>query len=204
MSQSKKDVLKVPKTEQQNQDLRDVRREQILQAATNVFARRGMVGAKVSDIAKEAKLSHGLVYHYFSSKEEIFIELVRSAADASIDVIHRANGQPGTAAEKLLWMTEQILRSMEGEKKLSYLLMMQASTSEAVPDEVKEILRNHSPVHETIPLVMEAQAEGTFRKEDPVTMAVTYFALIQGLAMNKIQWDECPLPEPKVLLKIMM
>ena len=163
-----------------------------------------MVGAKVSDIAKEAKLSHGLVYHYFTSKEEIFIELVRSAAEVSIDVIHRANERPGTAVEKLLWMTEQILQSLEGDKKLLYLLMMQASTSEAVPDEVKEILQNHSPVGETIPLLMEAQAEGTFRKEDPVTMAVTYYALIQGLAMNKIQWDECPLPNPKVLLRIMM
>ena len=194
----------MPRTEKQNQELQNVRREQILQAAINVFARRGMVGAKVSDIAKEAKLSHGLVYHYFSSKDEIFIELVRSAAEASIDVIHRANERSGSAVEKLLWMTEQILQSLEGEKKLLYLLMMQASTSEAVPDEVKEILQNHSPVGETIALLMEAQAEGTFRKEDPVTMAVTYYALIQGLAMNKIQWEECPLPKAEVLLRIMM
>ncbi|WP_162987358.1 TetR/AcrR family transcriptional regulator [Metabacillus litoralis] len=39
-----------------------------------VFARRGMVATKICDIPKEARLSHGLVYHYFKSREEIFYD----------------------------------------------------------------------------------------------------------------------------------
>ncbi|QTD40524.1 TetR/AcrR family transcriptional regulator [Sporosarcina sp. Te-1] len=193
----------MPKTEQQNQELRDARREQILRVATSIFARRGMAGTKISDIAKEAQLSHGLVYHYFSSKEEIFIELVRNAAASSIEVIHMANEQPGQAAEKMYWMTTQILQSLQGESRLLYLLMMQASTSEAVPVEVKAILKEHSPVMQTIPLIKEAQEDGEFRSEDPVTLATTYYAFIQGLAMNKIQWEDCPLPDADTILKVM-
>ncbi|MBB4822985.1 AcrR family transcriptional regulator [Sporosarcina luteola] len=193
----------MPKTEQQNQELRDARKEQLLRVAASIFARRGMAGTKISDIAKEAKLSHGLVYHYFSSKEEIFVELVRNAAASSIEVIHLANAQPGKASEKMFWMTNQILQSLEGESRLLYLLMMQASTSEAVPVEVKDILKEHSPVMQTIPLIMEAQAEGNFQKEDPIMLATTYYALIQGLAMNKIQWEDCPLPDAATILKVM-
>lgn len=62
----------MPRKSELNQELRDARKEQILKAALIVFARRGMVATKISDIAKEAGLSHGLVYHYFNSKEEIF------------------------------------------------------------------------------------------------------------------------------------
>ncbi|GKV56086.1 hypothetical protein NCCP2222_20330 [Sporosarcina sp. NCCP-2222] len=193
----------MPKTEQQNQELRDARREQILRVATSIFARKGMAGTKISEIAKEAKLSHGLVYHYFSSKEEIFTELVRNAASSSINVIHLANAQPGKATDKMYWMTTQILQSLKGENRLLYLLMMQASTSETVPAEVLDILKKHSPVMQTIPLIMEAQAEGDFQKADPIMLATTYYALIQGLAMNKIQWEDCPLPDADTILKVM-
>ena len=130
----------VPRNEEQNQELRDLRKEQILQAALVVFARRGMVATKISDIAKEAGLSHGLVYHYFTSKEAIFSMLVKRAADSSLAVIHKANEQLGTPLEKLYWMTEQILNSLtDGEHTLLFLIMIQASTSDAMSDEVKEI-----------------------------------------------------------------
>ncbi len=57
-----------PRKEEQNQQIRDERREEILQAALRVFARKGLVAAKITDIANAAGLSHGLIYHYFSSK----------------------------------------------------------------------------------------------------------------------------------------
>ena len=45
--------------------------ERILAAATQVFARRGFHGARVADIAEEAGIAYGLVYHHFRNKEEI-------------------------------------------------------------------------------------------------------------------------------------
>jgi TetR/AcrR family fatty acid metabolism transcriptional regulator len=46
-------------------------RERILQAATEVFARRGFHGARVADIAELAGIAYGLVYHHFRNKDEI-------------------------------------------------------------------------------------------------------------------------------------
>lgn len=196
----------MPRNEEQNQELRGLRKEQILQAALVVFARRGMVATKISDIAKEAGLSHGLVYHYFSSKEEIFSMLVKRAADSSVEVIHRANEQLGTPFEKLHWMTEQILDSLEdGEHTLLFLIMIQASTSDAIPEEVKEILTGKeavSPIACTLPLILAGQEAGQIITDDPVTLTVAYFAIIQGLAINKIQWSDCPMPDAKLLMKL--
>ena len=68
-----------PRSEEQNTLLKDERREQILSAALKVFALRGFSATKISDIVAEGGISHGLLYHYFSSKEEIFFELVSRA-----------------------------------------------------------------------------------------------------------------------------
>ncbi|MCY8233116.1 TetR/AcrR family transcriptional regulator [Priestia endophytica] len=196
----------MPRQDQQNKQIRDERRAQILQAALRVFARRGMVAAKISDIAKEAELSHGLVYHYFKSKEEIFMTLVQKALDSSLDVIYCANEQVGTPLEKLRWMTEQIMKSIDnGEEVLLFLIMIQASTSDIVSEEVKEILtgeRAVSPVMATIPLIVEGQKGGEIKQGDPVQLAVTYYAFIQGLAINKIQWEVCPMPEANLIMNI--
>ncbi|YCA45196.1 TetR/AcrR family transcriptional regulator [Bacillus sp. JZ8] len=196
----------MPRQDQQNKQIRDERRAQILQAALRVFARRGMVAAKISDIAKEAKLSHGLVYHYFKSKEEIFMTLVQKALESSLNVIYYANEQVGTPLEKLRWMTEQIMKSINnGEEVLLFLIMIQASTSDIVSEEVKEILTGEhavSPVMATIPLIMEGQKVNEIKQGDPVQLAVTYYAFIQGLAINKIQWEECPMPEAHLIMNI--
>jgi AcrR family transcriptional regulator len=46
-------------------------RERIIEAATEVFARRGAHGTRVADIAERAGIAYGLVYHHFRNKEEI-------------------------------------------------------------------------------------------------------------------------------------
>jgi TetR/AcrR family fatty acid metabolism transcriptional regulator len=46
-------------------------RERIIEAATEVFARRGVHGTRVADIAERAGIAYGLVYHYFRNKEDI-------------------------------------------------------------------------------------------------------------------------------------
>ena len=51
------------------------RRRQILDAAIRVFARQGFHACRVSDIAREADVAYGLVYHYFDSKDEVLNEL---------------------------------------------------------------------------------------------------------------------------------
>lgn len=198
----------MPRDDKKNLEIRDARKEQILSAAAKVFARRGMVAAKISDIAKEAKLSYGLVYHYFESKEQIFITLVKKATESSIEVVNEANLYKGTPLQKLKWMTETILRSIaSGDGIYLYLIMIQASTSDVVPEEVREYLMNdnvNSPVSATIPIIIDGQNKGEIIKEDPIKLAVAYYAFIQGLAINKIQWSECPLPEANILLSIFL
>src|SRR5438105_11031745 len=54
-----------------NRNRAESRRDELLAAAVRVFARKGYHTCRVSDIADEAGVSHGLVYHYFGSKDEV-------------------------------------------------------------------------------------------------------------------------------------
>src|SRR5258706_15396606 len=53
------------------------RRRDLLDAAVRVFARKGFHGSRVGDIAEEAGVAHGLLYHYFRSKEEVLETIFR-------------------------------------------------------------------------------------------------------------------------------
>ncbi len=70
MSATSREVPRTPKGERT--------RARLLLAAKHVFERQGFLGARVSDIADRARISHGTFYHYFNSKEEIFRELARA------------------------------------------------------------------------------------------------------------------------------
>jgi AcrR family transcriptional regulator len=65
-----RDVARTPKGERT--------RARLLNAAQHVFERQGFLGARVSDIADRARISHGTFYHYFDSKEEVFRELAQT------------------------------------------------------------------------------------------------------------------------------
>lgn len=85
----------------------------------------------------------------------------------------------GTPLEKLHWMTEQILKGLTNEEHtLLFLIMIQASTSDAIPDEVKDFLNEEefvSPVACILPLIVAGQEAGDINGDAPITLAITYY-----------------------------
>ena len=65
----------MPRNPEQNGEVREIRKKQILDAALTVYIRYGYHGADMDVVAKEAKLAKGLVYYYYKTKKELFTEL---------------------------------------------------------------------------------------------------------------------------------
>ncbi|WP_010272901.1 TetR/AcrR family transcriptional regulator, partial [Paenibacillus senegalensis] len=173
-----------------------VRKEQIIAAALKVFARRGMA-AKMSEIAAEAKLSHGLVYHYFASKEAVFIELVMRALDSPKELYKQVESIEAGPKERLRLLTEAMLEGIKGEGAAYFLIMIYAFMSNEVPEEVKKLLdeRSASGMNMLVPVLEEGQREGGIIPGDAVKLAALFFSLIQGLAISRMQMASIPLPE---------
>src|SRR5207245_3391565 len=77
------------------------KRRVILEAAVRVFARQGFHTCRVSDIADEAGVAYGLVYHYFSSKDEILDTLFVERWDLLLAAIAEAGRSEVSPREKL-------------------------------------------------------------------------------------------------------
>lgn len=194
---------RVPRTEEQNEQIKFARKEQIISAALQVFARRGMA-AKMSDIAAEAKLSHGLVYHYFASKEAIFTELVMRALNSPELLYRRVADLKEGAMEQLRLLTEMMLEGIKGEGAAYFLIMTYAFFSDEVSEEIKLLLheRSASGMKVLIPLLIEGQKSGAVIPGDAVKQATLFFSLIQGLAISRVQMAGFPLPDADELLNL--
>lgn len=194
-----------PRNPEQNQQIRDERREQILQAALGVFAHKGLATTKIGDVSAAAGLSHGLVYHYFASKDEIFTALVDRALEGAVWVARVATEQPGTPWEQLRWLTAAII---EGSRQAPeyFLIMLQAFTSEAVPAAVKQLVADQGPrIYEyMVPLIQAGQAAGQVVPGDPTKLAVAYYSLMQGLCLGQVEGQgSYPDPDVDMVLRLL-
>jgi AcrR family transcriptional regulator len=196
----------MPRTEEANQRIRDERKEQVLQAAAGVFARRGLADTKIVDIAAAAGISHGLAYRYFHTKEEVFAELVERSLNGVTRIAETILEQPGTPWDKLLWITEQTLSGMRRRPEYT-LVVLHALTNEAVPAEVRQLAMRQSEVMTRVimRLIREGQATGQVVSGDPERLAWFYQSCILGLAVGgNLPGVPIPaLPDAEMVLRIL-
>lgn len=190
-----------PLNEEQLRLIRDERIEQIMTAALKIFARKGILGTKLSMIAVEAGISQGLLYHYFNSKEELFIKLIEQAIQESIESIKGIYQLPGSPLEKVRAMTQ-----LEEGGRLYFMLVHQARTSDGVPEKAKQLIEQHSMeayVDILEPLFIEGQAAGEFTAGDPRQLSSAYFTVLSALMTLNIHEDEAyKMPEVNLLLRM--
>ncbi|UAL54586.1 MULTISPECIES: TetR/AcrR family transcriptional regulator [Metabacillus] len=194
-----------PLNEEQLQQIRDERKEQIIEAALKVFARRGIIGTKMSMIASEAGISAGLLYRYFKSKDELFTTLVQQAIDESITGIKSIYQLPGSPLDKIKTLTAEILN--EGSQ-LYFMLMHHARTSDEVPITAKKIIEENTMktyIDILEPLFIEGQKKGELVEDNPSELISCYLSLLSGLMTLNIQGDEnYQMPKVDLLLRFVV
>ncbi len=87
------------------------KRQLIVEAAIKVFARNGYHGSRVSDIAREAGIAYGLVYHYFKNKEEVLDTIFDEQWGAFLDAIEAIAESGSGTEDKLLSVAALILNA---------------------------------------------------------------------------------------------
>ena len=192
-----------------NQKIRDERREQILSESLLLFSTRGLASTKISDIASTAGISQGLVYHYFRSKEDIFIELIRGAFErlnSSCEILSR---MPLSPREKIDIAVRGLLQDLENNQENAryHLLMAQAMISETVPEEAKAIIRREIAISQEIiaAILRDGQKEGSIKEGDADEMALVFWTSINGLAILKVvNGAEFKAPAPEILLSMFL
>ncbi len=104
------------------------KRRLILDAAVTVFARQGFHHCRVSDVADEAGVAYGLVYHYFDSKEQILNELFLERWQVMLDAIAEIDRrQEVPARDKLYLVASFIIDSYRHEPDLMKVIIVEVT-----------------------------------------------------------------------------
>jgi len=162
------------------------KRRVILDAAVRVFARQGFHTCRVSDIADEAGVAYGLVYHYFTSKEEILDTLFLERWDlmlAAIAEIDRAGRSP---REKLYSIAAFIIDSYRHDPELMKVIIVEV-TRAANTFGRTHLTSIRDAYTQIASIVARAQADGTFRQEiTPEFAALAFYGSIEQVLTSWI------------------
>jgi AcrR family transcriptional regulator len=196
----------VPRTEQVNRQIRKETTEKILAAAREVFARKGMA-AKMSDVASEAGVSPGLAYHYFPSKEAIFLALVRQSIRSADELRGIVQQIPGTPRGRLKRIVTGMLERRRKDPEF-FQFFYQAITSDTLPADLREQVKQQGlSMREIIRgLVVEGQATGEIANDDPDKLVSALLACIDGLSrMVQLSPEdvEKQMPDARMILRIL-
>ena len=144
------------------------RRSQILAAAVRVFARSGYHGSRVGDIAEEAGVAHGLLYHYFSSKEEVLHTVFRENWGELIARFRAVETSSEPAAEKLEGIAKILLRTWRNDPDLVTVMVREVARSQQLEGQVEEVREAFTIVQRVIE---EGQSDGVFRGDVDARLA---------------------------------
>ena len=103
------------------------KRRVILDAAVRVFARQGFHTCRVSDIADEAGVAYGLVYHYFGSKDEVLDTLFVERWDVLLAAIRETDEQADVARDKLFAIASFIIDSYRHDPELMKVIIVEVT-----------------------------------------------------------------------------
>src|SRR3989442_11748092 len=162
------------------------KRRVILDAAVRVFARQGFHTCRVSDIADEASVAYGLVYHYFSSKEEILDTLFVERWDLLLAAIAEADRAESRPREKLGAIAGFIVDSYRHDPELMKVIIVEVTRAANTfgRTHLPEISRAYDSIAK---IVSDGQERGEFRGDvDPGFASMWFYGAIEQLLSA---WD---------------
>ena len=150
------------------------KRRLILDAAVRVFARRGFHHCRVSDVADEAGVAYGLVYHYFRSKEEILNTLFLERWQVMLDAIAEIDARELPAREKLHAVASFIIDSYRHDPDLMKVIIVEV-TRAANSFGALHLAKIREAYEGIAGIVEGAREEGSFKSDIPAEFAAMCF-----------------------------
>jgi TetR/AcrR family fatty acid metabolism transcriptional regulator len=155
------------------------RRRAILDAAVRVFARQGFHACRVSDIADEAGVAYGLLYHYFPSKEEVLNTLFLERWGVMLETIRAVDREQIPVREKLGAIASFIVDSYRHDPDLMKVIIVEVtraanSFGQTHLGQIREAYRMIGAI------VTKAQRDGVFKPDiDAEFAAMTFYGAIE-------------------------
>ena len=182
------------------------KRALILDAAIKVFARKGYHGCRVSDIAREADIAYGLVYHYFTNKEEILRTIFEERWSGFLELVDEIAARETTAEDKLVSIAALMLNAYRVRPDWVKVLVLelQRSSRFAEPGQIRAV----GLLFQSVARILRAgQETGELRSDlDPDVACYVFIGaleiVITSLVLDLIKIEEKAPSESEYYLKV--
>jgi TetR/AcrR family transcriptional regulator, fatty acid metabolism regulator protein len=155
------------------------KRQQLLDAAVRVFAREGYHTSRVGDIAEEAGVAHGLLYHYFTSKQEVLETIFRENWRQLLERFHEVEASPEQSAEQLRGVAKILLRTWRNDPDLVRVMVREVARSPKLQGQVEEIREAFATIQR---IVERGQERGELRRElEPRLVSWIFYGALEEL-----------------------
>lgn len=176
------------RTEEQNEQIREARKEKIRMEALQQFSKKGLCATRIQDIAKGVGMSQGLLYHYYPSKEAIYLDMINDALDKTNQAAVSVRDMDATAKEKILFSLRELFKTIEQSDRFRQTcrLIAQATNSAELPEDAQDaiIKKREVPYRIMAEVFRQGQKEGSVVDGDPDELSTLYWTSVNGLSIH--------------------
>jgi AcrR family transcriptional regulator len=162
-------------------DVSEERKDQILDAASEVFADKGVHETRMDDIVEKSGLSKGTLYWYFKSKDEIVLNIFERIFAREFEELENMVDSNESATERLMQFadrTSEDVKRMLRLMPLAYEFMGWAFRKKFVQEAFKLYINKFMDI--LVPVIQQGVDTGEFRDIDPKATAITLGAIFEG------------------------
>ena len=154
------------------------KRRTILDAAVRVFARKGFHASRVGDIAEEAGVAHGLLYHYFKSKDQVLEAVFHDNWSILLARIASVEETDEPAADQLRHITAIVLRTWLHLPDVVRVVIREFGRSPELAERIGDLAQ---PINSIARVIERGIERGEFMKVDPRVAATVVYGSIDEL-----------------------
>lgn len=183
------------------QEQKEQRKKQIQMKALELFVTKGYSQTKISDIAKELHMSVGLLFHYYESKEQLYLELVQFGVWGTRSSDRIPQDDP------IGYFTGFLKSLFEAAEENPWIFMMFVLMSQArrpgAPDVVREKALSVDQIARSADIIKKGQEMGQMKDGDPLQLSNAFWCSVQGIMEEHMVTPEIPLPKPEWVVDIL-
>ncbi len=186
----------MPRTKEQNEQIREQKRELILQEARTLFSHNGYSGTTIALVAKGAGVSFGSVFNHFPTKEELFQAAVLEPLEEMLPYYKNMDINHLSPLDQITNMIQEQIKAIS--KQGSYLRLIQyvLGQPQRFPHLFSELdVFLHQFEEDLVPLIVRGQECGELAKIDPYLVALSYLSFINGIRLTIVDSAEHPIWE---------
>ena len=196
----------MPRTPEQNQQIKDKRRGKLLLISLKVFASKGYDQVTIDNITAAAKCSHGLFYHYFDSKDRVFVAVMKEIIEPSgiVPPLEQAKQAGGVAGLRLLCDYAESMAKGTSKELFGCQIILSSTNQKTIDRAIPDFLDRYYPFNTLRKLIAEGQKEGKVIAGNPAEIATAMIDLLSASLERILKGSSAQIISSDVLLGMLL